>query len=83
MKRYHYATVDGETFLQASRVPPPGPDAYVAKDQQTEALRELLEKGYRFVTLDNTSNLAVFEKELPQDDGREIIKSMNRQQVGS
>ena len=81
MKRYHYATVDGETFLQASRVPPPGPDAYVARDQGTEALRELLEKGYRFVTLDNTSNLAVFEKELPPDDGREIIKSMNRQQV--
>ncbi len=81
MKPYHYATVDGETFLQASRVPPPGPDAYLAKDAHTEALREVLEKGYRFVTLEHTSNLAVFEKELPPDDAREIIKSMNRQQV--
>ena len=81
MKRYHYATLDAETFLQASRVPPPGPDAYLAKDAQTEALRDLLEKGYRFVTLEPSSKLAVFEKELPPDDAREIIKSMNRQQV--
>ncbi len=81
MKRYHYATVDGETFLQASRVPPPGPDAYVAKDQQTDAVRELLEKGYRFVMLESASSLAVFEKELPPDASLEIIKSMNRQQA--
>ena len=67
MKRFHYATVDGETFLRASKVPLPGPDAYLAKDEQTEALRGILEKGYRFVTLDLGSNLAVFEKELPAD----------------
>ena len=62
-------------------MPLPGPDAYLAKDEQTEALTDILEKGYRFVSLDPASNLAVFEKELPADSAREIIKSMNRQQV--
>ncbi len=81
MKRYHYATIDGETFLKASKVPLPGPDAYLAKDEQTDALTDILEKGYRFVSLDSASNLAVFEKELPADSAREIIKSMNRQQT--
>lgn len=81
MKRYHYATIDAETFLRASKLPLPGPDAYLAKDQQTEALTDILEKGYRFVSLDPASNLAVFEKELPSNSPREIIKSMNQQQV--
>jgi hypothetical protein len=81
MKRYHYATIDRETFLRASKVPLPGPDAYLAKDEQTEALNSILERGYRFVSLDPESNLAVFEKELPSNSSREIIKSMNRQQV--
>ncbi len=81
MKRYHYASIDSETFLRASKLPLPGPDAYLAKDQQTEALTDILEKGYRFVSLDPASNLAVFEKELPADSAKEIIKSMNRQQT--
>lgn len=81
MKRYHYATVDGETFLQASKVPPPGPDAFLAKDQGTDALTQVLEKGYRFVSLDPATNLAVFERELPENAGREIIRSMNQHQV--
>lgn len=81
MKRYHYASIDSETFLRASKVPLPGPDAYLAKDQQTTALTDILEKGYRFVSLDPASNLAVFEKEVPSDSAREIIKSMNQQRV--
>lgn len=81
MKRYHYATVDRETFLRASKVPLPGPDAYLAKDEQTQALTDILEKGYKFVSLDAESNLAVFERELPPNNSREIIKSMNQQQI--
>ncbi len=81
MKRYHYASLDSETFLRASKVPLPGPDAYLANDEKTEALTDILEKGYRFISLDPASNLAVFEKELPADSAREIIKSMNQQQV--
>jgi hypothetical protein len=80
MKRYHYATVHAETFLQATKVPSPGLDAYVAWDAHVEALTGILEKGYRFVTLDVQSNLAVFEKELPPDSANEIIRSMTRQQ---
>jgi hypothetical protein len=80
MKRYHYATIDAETFLQASRVPGPGPDAYLAMDAHAEALTGILEKGYRFITLDPASNLAVFEKELPPDSAKQIIRSMTRQQ---
>ncbi len=81
MKRYHYASIDSETFLRASKVPLPGPDTYLAKDEQTETLTDILEKGYRFVSLDSARDLAVFEKELPADSAKEIIKSMNRQQV--
>lgn len=77
MKRYHYAAVDSDTFLLASKVPLP-PDAFLARDQQTEAISNLLNTGYRFVTLDSGTGLAVFEKELAQKDGSEIIKSMNR-----
>ena len=32
------------------------------------------------MTLDHGSNLAVFEKELPPDSAREIIRCMNRQE---
>jgi hypothetical protein len=81
MKRYHYASIDSETFLRASKVPLPGPDACLAEDQQPEALNSVLENGYRFVRLDPASNLAVFEKELPSNSPLEIIKSINRQQA--
>lgn len=33
------------------------------------------------MVLHSESNLAVFEKELPSNNSREIIKSMNQQQV--
>ncbi len=46
-----------------------------------KALSSILEKGYRFVMLDSESNLAVFEKELPSNSDREIVKSMNQHQV--
>jgi len=67
--------------MRASKVPLPGADAYLAKDEQTDALKSILENGYKFVSLDSESSLAVFEKELPSNSPKEIIKSMNRQQI--
>jgi hypothetical protein len=81
MKRYHYATIDSDTFLRASKVPLPGPNAYLAKDNQTDALISLMENGYRFVSLDSASCMAVFEKELPANNARDIIKLLNQRQI--
>jgi hypothetical protein len=60
-RRFHYATVPAEYVLLASRIDT-GPDAYVADDAATIAVRDLLAKGYRWVRTDG--EWAVFEKEI-------------------
>jgi hypothetical protein len=60
-RRFHYATVPAEYVLLAARVNVEA-DAYVAEDATTIAVRELLEKGYRWIRTDG--GWAVFEKEI-------------------
>ncbi len=60
-RRFHYATVPAEYVLLAARFDA-GPDAYVAEDAATIAVRDLLVKGYRWVRTDG--GWAVFEKEI-------------------
>jgi hypothetical protein len=60
-RRFHYATVPAEYVLLASQVGS-WPDAYVAEDATTIAVRELLAKGYRWIRTD--AGWAVFEKEI-------------------
>jgi len=59
--RYHYATVKAETVFALAMVPRPK-DSYISKDSDSEALKELLAKGYRWVRTDG--EIAVFEKEI-------------------
>jgi hypothetical protein len=58
---FHYATVPAEYVLLCARVNAE-PDAYVAEDATTIAVRELLAKAYRWIRTDR--GWAVFEKEI-------------------
>ena len=60
-RRFHYATVSAEAVLLAGRIDV-RPDAYVAEDAETIAVRNLLAKGYRWIRTDG--GWAVFEKEI-------------------
>jgi hypothetical protein len=60
-RRFHYATVPLEDVAWAAHITTE-PDAYVADDAATQAVRELLAKGYRWVRTDR--DWAVFEKEI-------------------
>jgi len=60
-RRFHYATVSAESVLLAGRIDV-RPDAYVAEDAETIAVRNLLAKGYRWIRTDG--GWAVFEKEI-------------------
>jgi len=63
MTRYHYATVNAQTFLGACKVPAP-PDSYLAMDEETRALIDILKLGYRFIAIHD--DLALFEKDVSQ-----------------
>ncbi len=60
---YEYACVSVEAVrsLTAERK---YPDAYVSDDADTAAVRELLERGFRWVRTEG--ELAIFEKEVPR-----------------
>ena len=59
-KKYHYATLVSEDVAAAMQVLT-NPDAYIAEDATTAALRDLLAQGYRWVRHDEY--WAIFEKE--------------------
>ncbi len=64
MTYHHYATVDLDLFIAASRVPMP-PDSYLAKNEQTTALRELLGNGYELAFIEPSLNIAIFHRGKP------------------
>ena len=59
-KKYQYATLASEHVAAAMQVLT-NPDAYIAEDGTTAALRDLLAQGYRWVRHDEY--WAIFEKE--------------------
>jgi hypothetical protein len=59
-KKYQYATLPMEEVASALQVLT-NPDAYISEGATTEALRDLLAQGYRWVRHDEY--WAVFEKE--------------------
>ena len=59
-KKYQYATLVSEDVAAAMQVLT-NPDAYIAEDGTTAALRDLLTQGYSWVR--HEEYLAVFEKE--------------------
>ena len=59
-KKYQYATLVSEDVAAAMQVLT-NPDAYIAEDATTAALRDLLAQGYRWVRHDEY--WAIFEKE--------------------
>lgn len=60
-RRFDYATVNAEAVRAVTARPMP--DAgYVSQDRDTEAVRDLLAKGYRWVRTEG--ELAIFEKEV-------------------
>ena len=60
-RRFEYACVNADAVRAVTARPLP-PDAYVSDDLDTEAVRDLLAKGYRWVRTEG--ELAVFEKEV-------------------
>ncbi|MBE2180152.1 MAG: hypothetical protein IAE97_06740 [Chthoniobacterales bacterium] len=60
-RRFDYATVSAEALRAVTARPMP-PDSYVSQDRDTEAVRDLLAKGYRWVRTEG--ELAIFEKEV-------------------
>ena len=60
---YEYACVSVEA-VRALTAEPKYPDAYVSDDADASAVRELLERGFRWVRTE--AELAVFEKEVPR-----------------
>ena len=62
-RRYEYACVSIEA-VRALSAEPKYPDAYVSEDADTVAVRELLERGFRWVRTEG--ELAIFEKEVPR-----------------
>jgi hypothetical protein len=60
-RRFHYATMPAEDVILACREAAE-PDAYVAEDFRTRAVRRLVTEGYRWVRTDG--DWAVFEKEI-------------------
>lgn len=59
-KKYQYATLVSEDVAAAMQVLT-NPDAYIAEDGTTAALRDLLAQGYRWVR--NDEYWSIFEKE--------------------
>ena len=60
-RKFEYATVSAEAVRAVTARPMP-PDAYVSQDRDTEAVRDLLARGFRWVRTEG--DLAVFEKEV-------------------
>ena len=60
---YEYACVSVEA-VRALTAEPKYPDAYVRDDADASTVRELLERGFRWVRTEG--ELAVFEKEGPR-----------------
>jgi len=60
---YEYVCVSVEA-VRALTAEPKYPDAYVSDDADTATVRELLERGFRWVRTEG--ELAVFEKEVPR-----------------
>ena len=59
-RKFEYATVNADA-VRAVTARPTQPDAYVSQDRDTECVRELLSRGFRWVRTEG--DLAVFEKE--------------------
>ena len=59
-RKFEYATVSADA-VRAVTARPTQPDAYVSQDRDTEAVRDLLSRGFRWVRTEG--ELAVFEKE--------------------
>ena len=75
MKKYHYATLPAQLVHEVTRVPIPD-DAYLARDPETDALKELLDQGYRWIRTE--SELAIFEKEIERPP-RAVLDALNEQ----
>ncbi|MFZ4484805.1 MAG: hypothetical protein ACOYOL_13080 [Chthoniobacterales bacterium] len=60
-RRFDYATVSADA-VRAVTTRPMMPDAYVSQDRDTEAVRDLLAEGFRWVRTEG--ELAIFEKEV-------------------
>lgn len=60
---YEYACVDVDA-VRSLTMEPKYADAYVSEDSDTAAVRELLERGFRWIRTDG--ELAIFEKEVPR-----------------
>ena len=60
---YEYACVSVEA-VRALTAEPKYADAYVSEDADTAVVRELLERGFRWVRTEG--ELAIFEKEAPR-----------------
>jgi hypothetical protein len=57
--KYHYFTVPASDVIGCARLCVE-PDSYISDDPTSQALRELLRKGYRWIRTDG--EYAVFEK---------------------
>jgi hypothetical protein len=57
--RYHYVTVPQDAVIGAARLLTE-PDAYIASDPETEGIKDLLTKGYRWIRSED--GFAVFER---------------------
>jgi hypothetical protein len=60
-RRFEYASVNADAVRAVTARPMPDA-AYVSQDRDTEAVRDLLAKGFRWVRTEG--ELAVFEKEV-------------------
>jgi hypothetical protein len=60
---YEYACVSVQA-VRALTAEPKYPDAYVSEDADTAVVRDLLERGFRWIRTEE--ELAVFEKEVPR-----------------
>ena len=58
---YEYACVNAEA-VRALTMEPKYADAYVSEDSDTATVRELLERGFRWIRTEG--EVAVFEKEM-------------------
>lgn len=63
MHRYHYATVKLSSLVELSKIPVPT-DSYVSADEESLAIKTLLNRGYRMVAVVPENDAAIFEKVL-------------------
>lgn len=68
MKQYQYATVSATSFIGCVAALRAGPNAYLSDNSNARNIRELLEDGYRFVTVEPQTGCALFEREISEDD---------------